>query len=349
MAALTIPSLAIKGVVCAVPGSPLTLKDLLGSAAADPEVVERLTTMGIRQIYRTRPGQTTADLCSAAAKRLLAQLDWGPATVDGLIVVTQTPDYFLPNTASVLHADLGLSNHAFAFDVGMGCSGFIYGLWMASQFIHCRSARRVLLLVGDTLSQAADKDPSGMLIGDGAAAFALEWSAAAPPTTFVLHSDGNGYPNLILRGGAFRAAGAPKDEIYHNGWGLFTFSVSEVPGLVDETLTAHGWSPDDVDCFLLHQANRVILQHLGTACDIPKEKLPINVERFGNTSGVSIPLLIADAIADAVTATSLNVLLASYGVGYAWAGCATTLGPLRVAEVLPVAPDYRVTPPEAQP
>lgn len=347
MATLTIPAPAIAGVVCAVPGSPLRLHDLCGGAPP-PDVAERLQQMGVGELYRTRPGQTTADLCSAAARRLLAQLDWRPEMVDGIIVVTQTPDYFLPNTASVLHADLGLSSACFAFDVAMGCSGFLYGLWMASQFIHCGGARRVLLLVGDTLSQAADTEPSGMLIGDAAAAIGLEWRPAAPPATFVLHSDGTGAANLILRGGAFRAAGAPRDAIFHNGWGLFTFSVSEVPGLVDETLTQHGWRVDDVDCFLLHQANRVILQHLATACSIAMEKVPINVERFGNTSGVTIPLLIADAIRDAVTTTSLNVLLASYGVGYAWAGCAVTLGPLRVAEVLSVPAEYHAKVPEAQ-
>lgn len=341
MAEVTCSQVLLQGIVCCVPGAPLHAEDLCPTE----EIKQRAQQMGLERLFRAAPGQTTADLCTAAARHLLRKLDWAAEGVDGVIVVTQTPDYFLPNTASVVHAALGLPQTCFAFDVAMGCSGFIYGLWMASQFLGKGSVKRVLLLVGDTLSKLAE--PEDALVGDAAAAIALQWSSEAQPASFVLMSDGKGVPNLIAPGGAFRdpargggdgpaGAGASgvRGGLHMNGWELFKFAVSEVPGLVNRTLALHGWAKEEVDLFLIHQANQVVLQHIAHACGLPPEKVPVHVGRYGNTSGVSLPLLMADAVRAQLATGPQRLLLAAFGVGYAWAAAALTAGPLAVADVI---------------
>lgn len=352
MPGVTLNSVAIRGIVCSVPGRPLSVADIGSNFPADEaEKVAKLS--GVGTVYRARPGITTSDLCIAAAKRLLQRLEWTPGSVDGVIVITQTPDYLLPNDASVVHAALGLSKSCFAFDVAMGCSGFVYGLWIASQFISGGSAKRVLLLVGDTLSQVTSpEDRSSLLFGDAGSAAALEWDPAATPSTFVTGSDGRGVQTLIVPAGAFRDRGDRPDsyervkdsegnarsprELRMDGWEVFNFAIREVPGLVQAVLSQHGWTKDGLDWVLFHQANKMMIQHLARKIGVPFQKAPINIHRYGNTSGVSIPLLLADDVSQDVVGGPQQMLLVAFGVGYAWAAAALTIGPLAVSEVIHV-------------
>ncbi|NPV81334.1 MAG: ketoacyl-ACP synthase III [Firmicutes bacterium] len=352
MPSVTLKNVALRGIVCSVPGKALSVADI-GSAFPLEEAEKVAKLSGIETLYRAKPGQTTSDLCVAAAKHLLEGLNWPPESIEGVIVVTQTPDYILPNDASVVHAVLGLSKSCFAFDVAMGCSGFVYGYWIASQFVSGGSAKRVLLLVGDTLSQVASpQDRSSLLFGDAGAAAALEWDPAAEPSSFVLGSDGRGVQSLIIPAGGFRdRGGGPESytrvtdpegnarsprEFYMDGWEVFNFTIREVPGLVQTTLAQHGWTKDELDWVLFHQANKMIVQHLARKIGVQPQKAPINIQRYGNTSGVSIPLLLADDIGDSISSAPQKVLLLGFGVGYAWAGAALTIGPVTVSRVVHV-------------
>lgn len=349
MPRVTLDNVSIRGVVCAVPGKKLSVREIAGFFPEE-EIGKVASSAGIEALYRAKPGQTSADLCSMAATHLLRLLRWEPETIEGLILFTQTPDYIMPNSASVIHSRLGLSKSCFAFDVNMGCSAFVYGLWMASQFISGHVAKRILLLVGDTLSQVVSpQDRSSILFGDAGSATALEWDPNTRPSSFVLKSDGSGIKDLIIPAGGFRTRGENLPnvrmlgsdgnyrspyELYMNGWEVFNFTIREVPELAIETLSQNKWQLDDVDLFLLHQPNKMILQHLIRKLGIPADKAPINIGRYGNTSGVSIPLLIVDDVKDKLMTSAKNVLLLGFGVGYAWAGAALTLNSIKVLDLI---------------
>lgn len=345
-------SVAVRGVVCAVPGDPISIAEL-DHSLSPAELEKTRKTVGLAELYRAPRGVTAGDLCVAAAERLLEQLGWARESVDGIVMVTQTPDHYLPATACVAHRALGLADGCFAFDVGMGCSGYVYGLWLAGSL--CSSGpRRVLLLAGDTISHlTSPRDPSvSVLFGDAGSATALEHDPAAAPMSFVLGTDGSGVDNLKVPAGGFRerftaehlvAAADPAGgvrapaDLYMDGLAIFNFTLKRVPALVRSVLALRGWEPEEVDAFLFHQANGFILNRIAGKLALPPERVPINIDRYGNTSMSSIPLLLAEnaRALEAARATP-NVLLAGFGVGYSWAGAALTLDGVRVAEVVRV-------------
>lgn len=353
MAGVTIEGVALRGVVCAVPGEPVSVYES-GRAFTTAEVDQVAKTVGLRETYRTAPGQTAGDLCVAAAEALLEDLGWERESVDGVILVTQNPDHFSPATACIAHGKLGLSDRALAFDVGQGCSGYVYGLWMSAQFIAGGTCRRILLLAGDTPSQAisAEDKSVAMLFGDAGSATAIEFDASAPDMSFVLGTDGSGAQNLVVPAGAFRQRPGPTHhervagedggrrsplELYMDGLAIFNFTLKRVPALVRDTLARAGWSAEDVDAFLFHQANGFILAKIAKKLGLDPARVPINIERYGNTSMASVPLLLVDDMADRVREDRpARLLLAGFGVGYSWAGAAVTLGGLASARLIHV-------------
>ncbi|MDB4886096.1 MAG: hypothetical protein JWN79_1534 [Gemmatimonadetes bacterium] len=350
MAKATIRNVALRGVVCAVPGEPIPVAET-GSAFDPLDVAKIAKTVGLAHVYRVGPGQTAGDLCTAAAERLLEDLGWSRDSIDGIIMVTQNPDHFAPATACIAHGKLGLGDECLAYDVGMGCSGYVYGLWNASQAIASGTCRRVLLLAGDTSSVVASPlDRSvAMLFGDAGSATALEFEEGAEPMAFVLATDGTGVSQLMIPGGGYRHRATPelavrvRDEegnersqmdLYMDGLAVFNFTLKRVPPLIRSTLAQRGWEIDDARQYLFHQANAFILQTLAKKSGIPRDRLPINIGKFGNTSMATIPLLIADAIRDeALAPEGTTAVLAGFGVGLSWAGAALTLK-LRTAHVI---------------
>jgi 3-oxoacyl-[acyl-carrier-protein] synthase-3 len=322
------------------------------SAFGAEEVAKVKSTVGLRQLHRVGPHQTAGDLSVEAANALLTDLDWDPKSIDGVIMVTQFPDYFCPATACVVHGKLGLSASAFAFDVNLGCSGYVYGMWLASQAVASGTAKRVLLLASDTPSRVLSPEDKSvaLLFGDAGTATALELEASALPMSYVLGSDGVGYENLIVRAGGFRMRPTPEAfdrikcedgnvrspmELYMDGLAIFNFTLQRVPALVRDTLEAHGWEIGQVDGFLCHQANAFMLRTLGKKMKLPVDRMPINIGKYGNTSMCSIPLLLADDYSERVRGSEpQKLLLASFGVGYSWAALAATLGEFKTARVI---------------
>jgi len=346
-----ISNVAIRGVVCMVPGKPRKVEEFGG--AFDAEEVQKIkNTVGLRQVYRVPPGQTAGDLCNEAANALLDDLGWDRNSVDGLIMVTQFPDYICPATACVAHGKLGLSVSAFAYDVNLGCSGYVYGLWMASQAVASGTAKRVLLLAGDTSSQVLSPEDKSvaMLFGDAGTATALEFDTSASVMSYMLGTDGTGYENLIVPAGGFRQRPTAEAfvrtkgndggvrspmEIYMDGLAIFNFTLQRVGPLVRDTLELHGWETEQVDGFLFHQANGFMLTTLAKKMKLPIDRVPLNIGKYGNTSMSSIPLLLADDFSERLReSTPQNLLLAAFGIGYSWAAMATTLSRLTSAKVI---------------
>lgn len=353
MATFQVRNARVAGLAVAVPEHTVRVSDLAG--APDFESIQKVcASLGIEQRHAAPSGQCASDLCAASAERVLASTGWQRDSIDVIVFVSQTPDYALPATACVLQQRLGLSTGCAAFDVNLGCSAYPYGLWLISQLISAGQMRRGLLLVGDTLSRRVSSQDSSTahLFGDSGTATAIEFDPNAPPMNFVLGTDGRGAPHLIAPAGGCRQphdeqslqrtvradGGRRSDEdIFMNGPEVFSFTLREVPGLAKQTLESAGWTTDDVDSFVMHQANTFMLNHLAKRLKVPAEKLPLSLRDFGNTSCASIPVTMGACLSERLKTSSSRLLMLGFGVGFSWGGAAITCGPLACADVLEVS------------
>jgi 3-oxoacyl-[acyl-carrier-protein] synthase-3 len=279
--------------------------------------VEAKTGVRVRHIA---DGETAADMAVTAAEALFAQ-GVDRAGIDALVFVTQSPDYFLPTTACLLQHRLGLRKQCAAFDVNQGCSGFVYGLALATSLIETGMAHQVLLLCGDTYNryiQPADRS-CRPIFSDGAAAAVIAPGGGASVTGFAFGSDGAGGQNLIVAGGAARGPSTPA-HLHMDGPQVLMFTMAAVPKLVTQMLADAGLSLDDIDLFVFHQASALVLDNIGRRLNIPSDKLYRNLEPIGNTVSASIPIALADASREGRLKPGHRVLLCGFGVGYSWAG-----------------------------
>ncbi len=293
----------------------------------DKDEVEKVVRMaGVKTRHTADDSICCSDLCLAAAKDVLKTLDWAPETIDGLIMVTQSPDYFLPSTACVVHQQLGLSDGCAAFDVGLGCSGYAYGVWLAAMMLQGPGFRRILVLHGDTPTRFARQSDRAvaLLFGDAGSATAIEKSGPdkASKWWFSLHSDGTGSRDLIIPGGGFRDR-FPEDQTKHfvhmNGANIFNFTLKRVPALLNDTLAAAGVAKEAIDYFIFHQSNLFIMRHLANKCGLAMPQIPLTIEEFGSTGGPSVPLTITRGKLNRPAGRGLQLLLLTYGVGLSWA------------------------------
>jgi 3-oxoacyl-[acyl-carrier-protein] synthase-3 len=311
-----------------------TFDNVKDTTAFTRDEVRKVVAMAGVSQRRVVDGHTcSSDLCYGAAVTLLEHLGWERSSVDGLIFVTQTADYVMPSSSCVLQARLGLSSECAAYDVGLGCSGYVYGLWLAALMLQAGGLRRVLLLHGETPTLYADEaDRSvSLLFGDAGSATALERQEAPDASwTFVLRTDGSGYEHLIVRAGGFRDRFNPDRRSHYvsmDGAEVFNFTIRTVPPLIEDTLRAAGLSDGDVDYYVFHQSNRFIIRHLLAKCGLDADKVPMTLDRYGNTGGPSIPLTITRGLDRSTLRRTLRLLLLGYGVGLSWGAALVTLPP----------------------
>ena len=343
MAQIEISKTRVAGVAAAVPSRRADVDEQ--AAAFGEEAVRRFAVSTGVESRLVDHDVCSSDLCFTAAERLLEELRWERETIDSLVFVSQTPDYLLPATSCSLHSRLGLSKSCAAWDVNLGCSGYTYGLLAASQFIQCGTARRSLLLVGDTIDRiVSPRDPStSLLFGDAGTATALEQDDAAPPIRGLFGTDGSGERHLIVPAGGFRrresTASAPDavrgdGDLFMDGAEVFSFALREVPKLVKRALAAEDWTLEDVDYVVFHQANAFMLQHIAKRLKLPAEKLVLNLQQFGNTSCASIPLALVDGLGPELRERPLNIVLVGFGVGFSWGATTAVVGPITVPELV---------------
>jgi 3-oxoacyl-[acyl-carrier-protein] synthase-3 len=328
----------IAGVCTAVPKASAGVAALEGLFGPE-EAAKVAKSTGVVQRRIASGGLCTSDLCLVSARKLLDDLGWHPSTVQAVVFVSQTPDYRLPATACVLHGKLGLPNGCIAFDVNLGCSGYVYGLWMVAQFIQASGLQRALLLVGDTITTClSDRDRSTYpIFGDAGTATAIE-SAPGSVMSFVLGTDGAGAEHLQIPAGGCRRPSnddttrrserengnwRSDEDLFMNGAEVFAFTLREVPVLIDKILAAAKWERSTVDHFVFHQANKFMLDHLAKKMKLPVDKIPFSLGEFGNTSSASIPLTISACLREKLAQPiPQKVILAGFGVGWSWGACA---------------------------
>ena len=322
MTATILRGARLAGVTSVVPATEFdNVRDTQHFDATEVKKVVALAGVKARRV--TDGNLFCSDLCLEAAKDLVAGLEWSVDSIDVLIFITQTPDYFLPGTASLMHRDLGLSHHCAVFDVGLGCSGYPYGLWLANMMVQTGAAKRVLVLHGDTPSLFTDKEDRStyLLFGDGGTATAIEASPNATEWGFCLHSDGSGATDLIIPGGGFRNPNPENKrdtKLHMNGPNLFNFTVSRVPEVIEETLQLVKSKVDDVDLFFFHQSNQFIMKHIAKKCGLDVAKVPITLDRFGNIGGASVPLTMTQYLIENKLESTVKIMVLGYGVGLSW-------------------------------
>jgi 3-oxoacyl-[acyl-carrier-protein] synthase-3 len=325
----SIEGFRIAGVATCVPSA--SISNLDPSLGFDPEEVRKVVAMaGVQQRRVVEPGVTSADLCFEAADDLLTRLEWPRDSITGLIFVTQSPDYFLPSTACMVHQWLGLDDGCAAFDMGLGCSGYPYGLYVAATMLRGGGQKRILMLHGETPSRfvSPTDQATKLLFGDAGSATALETSARGGGH-FCLHTDGSGHAGLIIRGGAFRdrePADARDLSLRMDGAGVFNFTIKRVPSLIQEALELSGLTVDAVDAYLFHQSNRFIMRHLMKKAGLPEARVPMTIEDMGNCGGPSVAVTMTRML-PADRRQELKLMLLGYGVGLSWGAAVVDLDP----------------------
>ncbi|MCW2246124.1 3-oxoacyl-[acyl-carrier-protein] synthase-3 [Azospirillum fermentarium] len=300
-------------------------------AVSNVELAERVETSddwivqrtGIRSRHLAADGELTSDLAVHAARAALEHAGVDAGSIDCLILATTTPDNTFPSTATKVQAALGMTR-GFAMDVQAVCAGFIYALSVADNFIRNGQARRALVIGAETFSRILDWEDrtTCVLFGDGAGAVVLEavenegTSADAGVLSTHLHSDGRFYDLLYVNGGP--SSTGTVGHVRMHGQEIFRHAVTKLSEVVDEALTANGLTPADIDWLVPHQANRRIIDGIGRKLKLAADKVVLTVDRHGNTSAASIPLALAEAVADGRIRRGDLVLMEAIGGGLTW-------------------------------
>ena len=287
---------------------------------------------GIANRYVAAENECSSDLAVKATEKLFAENDIDPASIDYVLLCTQTPDYPLPTTSCLIQDRLGLRTDIGAFDFNLGCSGYVYGLSMAEGLIQSGAAKRILFLTAETYSKYIDRTDRSLrtIFSDAAAATLIESSDEKSVGAFQFGTDGSGGDTLLVAKGGMRPiedAIKPRHRhrwpsaLYMDGPSLISFPVGAVPGVIDEILKKAELKKDDIELFLMHQATRKMLNLLQERLELDGEQLPIRLENCGNTVSSTIPILIDDMRKEKKIKKDAHQIMIGFGVGWSWAGC----------------------------
>jgi len=294
---------------------------------------------GIEARHIAADGETSVDMACKAALKLFQNFD--REKVDCIILCTQTPDYYLPASACVVHERLKLKTSVAAFDINQGCSGYVYGLAIAKGMIKAGISRCVLLITSETYSKLINENDKSVrtIFGDAAAATIIEDSNDEQISEFVLGTDGRGYKNLIVPNGGLRTRytpSAPKvvdengserteNDLFMDGPEIFNFTIESVPALFNDVLLANKMSIVDLSYVIFHQANKYMISYLRKKIKISEEKFYQDMHDTGNTVSSTIPIALKKSMEKSRLSTGDRVMLVGFGVGYSWGGTVVTM------------------------
>jgi 3-oxoacyl-[acyl-carrier-protein] synthase-3 len=316
-------AISITGIGAYAPDHVVTNDDLSKMMETSDEwIVERT---GIRERRVAAEDEALSDLALPAARDALEQAGLDASAIDLIIVATVTPDMAFPSAGAILADELGAPDAA-AYDLSAGCTGFMYAVAQGYGMVAAGLARHALVIGGDVLSRILDWSDRGtaVLFGDGAGAVVIERVSEGGFLGFELGADGSGGPQLYLPAGGSRTPASAETIAEHkhyvkmNGREVFKFATRVLVSSAEKVLAECGKTVDDIDVYIPHQANVRIIEHAAEKLGIPKEKIVINVERYGNTSSGSIPLALADAQADGRLQDGALVLMTGMGAGLTW-------------------------------
>ena len=349
MANWQIKNVALRGVTGTVPNHPVKSADFPFFTQEEADLFD--ATVGIKNRYIAPDDICASDLCFDAAERLIKGLEWEKESIDVLLFTSVTGDYKTPPTSAILQDRLGLPTSTFVLDMPMGCCGCLYSITVAGNLLTAGTAKRAIILVGDTAMRMGNpKDKSrGPLFGDSGTALALEYDTAAEDIIIDFNTLGSGYQALMTPHGGYRhpitqesfveedfgngIIRAPKDALI-NGMNVFSFAITRPATSVKKMLEQQGLDKDkDIDYFLIHQANKLIVDRLVKKLKLPKEKVPYNLQKFGNLGGASILMLMTSEIANELKTKPLTLLCSSFGLGLTWATAVLRIKPMTVIPI----------------
>jgi 3-oxoacyl-[acyl-carrier-protein] synthase-3 len=301
--------------------------------------IQELTRLtGVNSRHIAASDETAVDMAAKASRQLFGEHDIDAGQIDFVLLNTQWPDYITPTSACILQDRLGIPRSTGALDISQGCTGFIYGLATAKGLIQSGSAKNVLLVTSETITRSIHpQDVSNMAIfGDAAVAALVTASESGEGIgLFTFGTDGSGYKDIIIKygGGKYPLTkytpedytddkGAVRNDasFYMNGPAIFSFSTKAAPQIIADTLIKNKLEPGDIDFYIFHQANRIILETIIKKNNIPEEKTIIYLEDVGNTVSSTIPIALQKAMLDGKVRKGDRVLLAAFGVGLSWGG-----------------------------
>lgn len=346
MAYWEIKNVAVRGVTGTVPNHPVKSADLPFFTKEEADTFD--ATVGIKNRYIASEDVCASDLCFDAAERLITGLGWEKESIDVLLFASVTGDYRTPPTSAILQDRLGLPTSTFVLDVPMGCCGCMYCINVAGNMLSAGTAKRAIILVGDTAMRMGNpKDKSrGPLFGDSGTALALEFDTTAEDIIIDFNTQGSGYQALMTPHGGYRhpvtqasfveedfgngIIRTPKDALI-NGMDVFSFAITKPPISVKNMLEQQGLDKEkDIDFYLIHQANKLIVDRLVKKLKLPTEKVPYNLQEFGNLGGASILMLMVSEIAEDLSSRPLTLLCSSFGLGLTWGTMILRTQPLKV-------------------
>ena len=350
MAFWRIKNVALRGVTGTVPNRAVKSSELdifHGDEAATFD-----NTVGIRNRYIAAQDVCASDLCQDAAERLLEALGWDRTSIDILVFASVTGDYRTPPTSAILQDRMGLPTSTFVLDLPMGCCGCMYAINVAGNLLSSGMVRRAMLLVGDTaMRMGSPKDKSRVpLFGDSGLALALEYDESAEDIAIEMNTMGEGWHALMTPHGGYRHPIDPvesfKDEDFGNGiirqpkdalisgMDVFSFAISKPPVSVKNFMERLSIDKDrDIDYFLIHQANKLIVDRIVKKLKLPVEKVPYNLQKFGNLGGASILMLMVSELERQLQERSLSLLCSSFGLGLTWGTMLLKTKPMKVVPI----------------
>lgn len=324
----------IKAIEYVVPAGELTNEQL---AAQFPDwTSDRIEKkLGIRNRHIASELESSMDLGLSAARALFASGACQASDIDFVLLCTQSPEYFLPTTACMMQAQLGIPSTAGALDYNLGCSGFVYGLGLAKGLVETGQCGNVLLITAETYSKFIHPEDKSVrtLFGDAATATLISACNTASDSGFIgpFHygTDGSGAGSLIVKAGGIRNRTGTgqmtekhlfSDEfLYMDGGAVFNFTLRVVPGSIDVVLAKSGVTKDQIDLFVFHQANQFMLDHLREKCGIPPEKFYVHMSEVGNTVSSTIPIALKHAMIEGRVVRGSRIIISGFGVGLSWA------------------------------
>ena len=334
MAYLSINNVAIRGLAAAVPQNTINNVEAYNKWG-DYSKVEKI--IGIKQRHVVPENMCVSDLFYAAGEKIISELGWNKEEIDAIVVVCQTPDYIQPPTACILQYRLGLSENCFATDIPHGCSGWVYGLSIISSLMQNGSIRKGLLFSGDTTTKCVSHEDKSTwpLFGDAGTVTALEYTGKeSNEFLFCLNTNGAGYKDIIIKDGGYRNPFNENtlkmvdygDGVIRNanhlameGMSVFSFAISKAPKQVKELISHFNINEDEIDYYILHQANMFIDEKIRKKMKLPKEKVLYCIQEYGNTSSGSIPLTLASQASNSLRTKHLTLIGSGVGVGLSWA------------------------------
>lgn len=299
------------------------------TAGEDARIRRFIKKTGVSGRYLAGEKQTASDFCVCAARKIMEEKEIDPQDIGVVIFVTQSGDYRDPAGAAVIQHRLGITTDCIAFDMNLGCSGFVCALAAAGAVLQNSDRRFALLLCGETAARERDPDHpvlSGnadrMLFGDAGAAVLLEKDAASEGMTVFVKTDGSRFRSIIVPYGFYRNPVRPAHaagDVYMDEISVFNFSTTEVPQLMKDYMRFMNKKPQDYDYLVLHQANKFIMDRIVKLTGFSGQQYLVSIDRFGNTSSASIPLTLVNQFGDLEQEKQMRILSCGYGVGLSWA------------------------------